>query len=143
MPMANYVLVVDLGNAAGATQYTALNELMYEFGFTLRGRETLRPAQFSLTSALPLRGLTAGGGGSNQGRVAARCPRKCLRNKTALTVQYRTVTSPSKISLRLAQSSAETRQNSQPMAVQIGRRFAREGESRIYLSLFWFPCGAS
>jgi hypothetical protein len=55
--MANYVLVVDLGNAAGATQYTALNELMYEFGFTLRGRETLRPAQFSLTSALPLRGL--------------------------------------------------------------------------------------
>jgi hypothetical protein len=55
--MAKYVLVVDLGDAAGATQYTALNELMYEFGFTLRGPETLRPAQFSLTSALPSGGI--------------------------------------------------------------------------------------
>jgi hypothetical protein len=56
-PMADYVLVVDLGDTAGAGQYTALNELMYELGFTLRGPETLRPAQFSLTSALPLRGI--------------------------------------------------------------------------------------
>ncbi len=55
--MANYVFVVDLGDAAGAKQYMALNELMYEFGFTLCGLETLRPAQFSLTSAIPLRGL--------------------------------------------------------------------------------------
>jgi hypothetical protein len=55
--MANYVLVIDLGEAAAAKHYLALNQLMYEFGFTLRGPETLRPAKFSLTSALPLRGL--------------------------------------------------------------------------------------
>jgi hypothetical protein len=55
--MANYVLVVDLGDLAGAKQYMALNDLMYEFGFTLRGPETLRPAQFSVTSALPLGGI--------------------------------------------------------------------------------------
>jgi hypothetical protein len=55
--MANYVLVVDLGDLAGAKQYLALNDLMYEFGFTLRGPETLRPAQFSVTSALPLGGV--------------------------------------------------------------------------------------
>jgi hypothetical protein len=55
--VANYVLVIDLGEAAAAKQYLALNQLMNEFGFTLRGPETLRPAQFSQTSALPLRGL--------------------------------------------------------------------------------------
>jgi hypothetical protein len=55
--MANYVLVVDLGDLAGAKQYMALNDLMYDFGFTLRGPETLRPAQFSVTSALPLGGI--------------------------------------------------------------------------------------
>jgi hypothetical protein len=30
---------------------------MYEFGFSLRDPETLRPAQFSVTSALPLGGI--------------------------------------------------------------------------------------
>jgi hypothetical protein len=30
---------------------------MYEFGFGLRDPETLRPAQFSVTSALPLGGI--------------------------------------------------------------------------------------
>jgi hypothetical protein len=55
--MANYVLVIDLGDAAEAMQYTVLNQLMHECGFTLRGSETLRPAQFSLTSALSLRRL--------------------------------------------------------------------------------------
>jgi hypothetical protein len=55
--MANYVLVVDLGYLAKAEQYMALNGLMYELGFTLRGPETLRPAQFSLTSTRPLKGL--------------------------------------------------------------------------------------
>jgi hypothetical protein len=35
----------------------ALNQLMYEFGFTQRGPETLRPAQFSITSALTLGGI--------------------------------------------------------------------------------------
>jgi len=55
--MAKYVLVVGLGDAAGAKQYIALNELMYEFGFTLRGPETMQPAQFSVTSALPLDGI--------------------------------------------------------------------------------------
>ena len=56
-PMANYVLAVDPGDAAGVKQYIVLNELMYEFGFTLRGPETLRPAQYSVTSALPLGGI--------------------------------------------------------------------------------------
>ena len=46
--MANYVLVVDLGDVATSGQYVALTDLMYEFGFTLRGRETLRPARFSV-----------------------------------------------------------------------------------------------
>ena len=55
--MASYVLVVDLGEPAGVEQYAALNELMDELGFTLRGPETLLPAQFSLISALPLRGI--------------------------------------------------------------------------------------
>jgi hypothetical protein len=55
--MATYVFVVDLGDAAGPMQYVALNHLMYEFGFTQRGPETLRPAQFSITSALPLGGI--------------------------------------------------------------------------------------
>jgi hypothetical protein len=54
MPLANYVLVIDLGDSAGTEQYTALNQLMCELGFTLRGSQALRPAQFSLTSALPL-----------------------------------------------------------------------------------------
>jgi hypothetical protein len=54
--MANYVLVVDLVDA-GPKQYLALNQLMYEFGFALRGSETLRPAQFSVTSQLPLGGI--------------------------------------------------------------------------------------
>jgi hypothetical protein len=31
--------------------------LMRDFGFIPRGPETLRPAQFSITSALPLSGL--------------------------------------------------------------------------------------
>ncbi len=57
MPYGNYVLVVDLGKAADAMQYMALNQLMCECGFTLRGSETMRPAQFSRTSALPLRRL--------------------------------------------------------------------------------------
>ena len=55
--MANYVLVVDLGDVATSGQYVALTDQMYEFGFTLRGPETLRPAQFSVTSALPLGGI--------------------------------------------------------------------------------------
>jgi hypothetical protein len=55
--MANYVLVVDLGYLAEPEQYMALNGLMYELGFTVRGPETLRPAQFSMTSTLPLKGL--------------------------------------------------------------------------------------
>ena len=55
--MATYVFVVDLGDAAEPMQYVALNQLMYEFGFTQRGPETLRPAQFSITSALPLGGI--------------------------------------------------------------------------------------
>jgi hypothetical protein len=55
--MASYVLVVDLGDAAGAKQYMALNGLMCEFGFSLRGPETLRPAQFSVASGLPLGGI--------------------------------------------------------------------------------------
>jgi hypothetical protein len=50
--MANYVLVVDLGDAAVAEQYMALNCLMYELGFALRSPETLQPAQFSVISAL-------------------------------------------------------------------------------------------
>ena len=53
-PMANYILIVDLGDAAGPTQYMALNRLMYDFGCIPRGPKTLRPAQFSITSALPL-----------------------------------------------------------------------------------------
>ena len=52
--VADYVLVIDIGELAGAKQYKALNDLMYGFGFTLRGPETLRPVQFSLTSGLPL-----------------------------------------------------------------------------------------
>ena len=52
--MANYVFDVDLGEAAGPMQYVALNQLMYEFGFTQRGPETLRPVQFSIISTLPL-----------------------------------------------------------------------------------------
>ncbi len=55
--LANYVLVLDLGDVAAARQYIALTDIMYEFGFTLRGPETLRPAQFSVISALPLGGL--------------------------------------------------------------------------------------
>jgi hypothetical protein len=52
--MADYVLAVDLGDAAGPMQYMALRQLMYDFGFALRGPEVLTPAQFSITSTLPL-----------------------------------------------------------------------------------------
>lgn len=52
--MANYVLVVDLGDGAEANRYRALADLMYEVGFTLHGPEALRPVQFSVTSGLPL-----------------------------------------------------------------------------------------
>jgi hypothetical protein len=55
--MADYVLAVDLGDAAGPMQYMALRQLMYGFGFTLRGPETLTPAQFSITSTFSLGGL--------------------------------------------------------------------------------------
>ncbi len=55
--MANYVLVIDLEETGSPDRYIALNQLMYEFGFTLRGPERLRPAQYSITSALPLGGL--------------------------------------------------------------------------------------
>lgn len=55
--MANYVLIVDLGNAADSMQYQALTRLMRDFGFIPRCMETVRPAQFFITSALPLRGL--------------------------------------------------------------------------------------
>ena len=46
-PMANYVLVVDLGDAAGPTQYLALNRLVSVFGCIPRGPKALRPAQLS------------------------------------------------------------------------------------------------
>jgi hypothetical protein len=55
--VANHVLIVDLGDGAGPIQYEALTLLMRDFGFIPRGPETLRPAQFSITSTLPLRGL--------------------------------------------------------------------------------------
>jgi hypothetical protein len=55
--MADYVLVINLGDAAGTQQYMALKHLMHEFGFIMRGPETLRPVQFSVTTALPLRGI--------------------------------------------------------------------------------------
>ena len=55
--MANDVLIVDLGDAADSIHYQTLTRLMRDFGFIPRGPETLRPAQFSITSALPLRGL--------------------------------------------------------------------------------------
>jgi hypothetical protein len=55
--VANYVLIVDLGDSADSIQYETLTRLMRDFGFIPRGPETLRPAQFSTTSALPLRGL--------------------------------------------------------------------------------------
>ena len=54
MSLAYYVLVIDLGGSAGTKHYTALSQLMRELGFTLRGSEAALPAQFSLTSALPL-----------------------------------------------------------------------------------------
>jgi hypothetical protein len=38
-------------------QYEALARLMRDFGFISRGPGTLRPTQFSITSALPLGGL--------------------------------------------------------------------------------------
>jgi hypothetical protein len=40
--MANYVLIVDLEETGSLGRYVALNQLMYDFGFTLRGPETLR-----------------------------------------------------------------------------------------------------
>jgi hypothetical protein len=55
--MANYVLVVNLGDLAGAKEYLALNELMSEFGFGLLGPEIMRPLLFSVTSTLPLGGI--------------------------------------------------------------------------------------
>src|ERR1700722_16897713 len=42
------------GNAADTKQYTAREAVTVRFGFTLRGPETLRPAQFSLISTLLL-----------------------------------------------------------------------------------------
>jgi hypothetical protein len=39
--MANYVLIVDLGDAADTMQYEALTRLMRDFGFIPRGPETL------------------------------------------------------------------------------------------------------
>ena len=55
--MANYIVIVDLGDRAGSIQYEILTRLMRSCGFIPRGPETLRPSQFSITSALPLRGL--------------------------------------------------------------------------------------
>jgi hypothetical protein len=55
--MANYVVIVDLEENGSPDRYLALKQLMCDFGFTPRGPETLRPAQFSITSALPLGGL--------------------------------------------------------------------------------------
>jgi hypothetical protein len=55
--MPNYVLIIDLGDAAESMQYHALTLLMRDFGFIPRSSETLRPAQFFIISALPLRGL--------------------------------------------------------------------------------------
>jgi hypothetical protein len=55
--MANYILIVDLGDATDSMQYEALTRLMRDFGLIPRGPEALRPPQFSLTSSLPLAGL--------------------------------------------------------------------------------------
>lgn len=55
--MANYVLIVELEEMGSPDRYHALSQLMFDFGFTLRGPETLRPAQYSITSALPMGGL--------------------------------------------------------------------------------------
>jgi hypothetical protein len=55
--MAKYVLIVDLEEAASHDRYDALNQIMHDFGFAQRGPETLRPAQYSITSSLPLGGL--------------------------------------------------------------------------------------
>ena len=55
--MAYYVLIIDLGDAADYMQYEALTRLMRNFGFIRRSSKTLRPAQFFIISALPLRGL--------------------------------------------------------------------------------------
>jgi hypothetical protein len=52
--VANYVLIVDLGDDADSMQYEALVRLMCDFGFIPRGPEALRPPQFSLNSSLPL-----------------------------------------------------------------------------------------
>jgi hypothetical protein len=55
--MANYVVIVDLEENGSPDRYLALKLLMCEFGFIPRGPETLRPAQFSITSVLPVGGL--------------------------------------------------------------------------------------
>lgn len=55
--MAYYVVIVDLEENGSPDRYLALNLLMCDFGFMPRGPETLRPAQFSITSTLPLGGL--------------------------------------------------------------------------------------
>jgi hypothetical protein len=55
--MAKYVLIVYFEETGSPDRYAALSQLMHDFGFTPRGPETLRPAQYSITSALPLGGL--------------------------------------------------------------------------------------
>ncbi len=52
-----WLTIVDLRDAADSIQHQALARLMHDFGLARRGPETLRPAQFSITSALPLGGL--------------------------------------------------------------------------------------
>ena len=78
-PMAYYVVIVDLEENGSPDRYLALNLLMCDFGFMPRGPETLRPAQFSITSTLPPGWAEAHGGGSDQSR-AAPCHRGCLRD---------------------------------------------------------------
>jgi hypothetical protein len=55
--MAKYVLIVDLEETGSSERYEALNQTMHDFGFAQRGPKTLRPAQYSITSSLPLGGL--------------------------------------------------------------------------------------
>ena len=90
--MANCVLIVDLGDAADSMQYEALTRLMRDFGFIPRGPKTQRPAQFSITSAFPLRGLKQVAEARIKAELQANVLRGRVRNKTAPTVQHHTAT---------------------------------------------------
>ena len=52
--MAKYVLIVDLEDTGSPYRYEALNRRMHDLGFAQRGPKTLRLAQYSVTSSLPL-----------------------------------------------------------------------------------------